>query len=193
MPGPILADMHCELCAIEINRAPQARFCGDDCRDLYRRLSRSIPDDLRVLNRWVRYSESKVPLTVDGRPASSTDSSTWVSYRRAVAAARVGVGIGFVLNGDGIVCVDLDRCIHRDGRIAPWAVQIIRELGPTWVENSPSGQGLHIWGRGFVERGRRQGRIEVYGTGRYMTVTGKRVRNMPVALGELGDVARILG
>lgn len=185
--------MHCELCATPMTKAPQARFCGDPCRDLYRRLARAIPEDLRALNRWVRYSADKVPLTVDARPASSVDSSTWVSFRRAVAAARVGVGVGFVLNGDGIVCVDLDRCIHRDGRIAQWAVEIIRELGPTWVENSPSGQGLHIWGRGQVERGRRKGRIEVYGTARYLTVTGRKVRNAPVALGNLGDVARILG
>lgn len=184
--------MYCELCGDPMRFDPRARFCSTLCRVWSHRLESAIPGELRALPRWVRWSESKVPLTVAGVPASSVNPETWSDYRTAVAAARVGVGIGFVLNGDGIVCVDLDDCIADSGRVAKWARAIVDELGPTWVELSPSGRGLHIWGRGFLERGRRVGSVEIYGSGRYMTVTGRRMRGVPIALGDFGDVARIL-
>jgi primase-polymerase (primpol)-like protein len=51
-------------------------------------------------------------------------------------------------------------------------------LPETYVEFSPSGRGLHVWGFGSLNRGRRFVRdgmkVEVYGDGRYLTVTGKK-------------------
>lgn len=147
-----------------------------------------MPGELRRLDRWVRYSSRKVPLTTQGRPASSTDSSTWSSFKDA-ARASAGVGIGFVLNGDRIVCLDLDHCL--DGRrVTPWAAQILAAVPGTYVEVSPSGDGLHVWGLGDVARGRRLrvaggGLLEIYGAERYITVTGKRFGDCPWALAEL--------
>lgn len=138
----------------------------------------------------MRYNERKVPLTAGGKPASSTDPGTWTSYREA-AESKVGVGPGFVLNGDRIVCVDLDHCIER-GKLAPWAAQLLASVSATYVEVSPSGDGLHIWGLGDVTRGRRLpvaggGSLEIYGHGRYITVTGKRYGSCPRRLAELPE------
>jgi len=82
------------------------------------------------------------------------------------------MGIGFVLNGDGIGVIDLDHCVD-DGVIAPWAQTIVDANVGTFMEISTSGTGIHIWGLLGSRPGRviRDGRnIEVYTTERYMAL-----------------------
>lgn len=169
----------CEHCGGELpllaNR--DARFCSTRCRVAAHRARRQpIPAELRSQPRWIRHSAIKVPLTTTGRSASSTDAATWTTFA-AASASHVGAGLGFVLNGDGIVCIDLDHCVDASGRIAEWAQQIVDASAGTYIEVSPSGAGLHVWGRGETRRGRRirseDRAIEVYGDGRYLTVTAQ--------------------
>ena len=140
----------------------------------------------------MRRSAAKVPLTVTGSVASSTDPATWSRYADA-ARSTAGAGLGFVLNGDGVVVVDLDHCLDGD-RVAPWAVRVLELAGGTWVERSVSGDGLHVWGLGRVPQGRRValdggGTAEVYGSGRYIAVTGRTWGGTPR---RLGDVQRLI-
>ncbi|MFJ8855252.1 hypothetical protein [Streptomyces sp. NPDC102437] len=132
-----------------------------------------------------------MPLTIGGSVASSTDPSTWSRYRDA-DRSTAGVGLGFVLNGDGLVCLDLDHCLDQDGAPLPWAQTILDAAGDTWVEVSRSGEGLHVWGRGALEHGRRitfhGGSVELYATGRYMAVTGRTFGDKPRRLGDLQHV-----
>lgn len=176
----------CEHCAepLPILARRHARFCSTRCRVAAhrKRHAEPIPAELRNADRWVCHSKRKVPIRPSGRPASSTDPATWVPYNEAREASRPG--IGFVLNGDGIVCVDLDHCLE-DGALTDWARRILDRTPDTYVEVSPSGTGLHIWGHGTVLRGRRTPRGEVYGTGRYITVTGKPFRNAPSTLADI--------
>ena len=177
-----------------------ARTCSVRCRVALHRARRreaaeQIPAELRKRDRWVRRSPRKVPLRVDGRgAAASTDPSTWSSYE-AAARSKVGVGLGFVLNGDGVVCLDLDHCIDERGQVAAWAQRILDACPPTFVEVSPSGRGLHIWGRGSLRGGRviRDGevRVEAYATGRYIAM-GRRVEGAPLVLGDLDGVLSVL-
>lgn len=164
-------------------------FCSGRCRVAAHRAKAHPPTDLTAARRWVRRSATKVPLTVDGAPASSTDPETWFSYA-AARRSTTGVGLGCVLNGDGIVCIDLDHCLDAAGHLAPWAADILVRTPATWIEVSPSGDGLHIWGRADFAAGRRcraDGRhIEVYGSGRYITVTGRRYEDAPNELADLG-------
>lgn len=100
----------------------------------------------------------------------------------------MGVGIGFVLSDvDDIVCIDLDHCLSPDGTLAPWAADIVSRAGATYVEISPSGDGLHIFGYASVRQGRRIRRaggyaVELYSDGRYIAMTGNRFRNAPSSL-----------
>ena len=130
-----------------------------------------------------------MPLTCDGKAASSTDPATWCSYRDAVRS-RAGAGLGFVLAGEGIACVDLDHCLDG-GRVAPWAQEILDRFPATYVEVSPSGGGLHIWGLATVGKGRRLrvdgGTVEVYDRGRYMTVTRERFGAAPARLADISE------
>lgn len=193
MPKPPVR--RCEHChgPIRILARDDAKTCSPRCRTaLHRSRQPAIraPRELEEQARWVRYNERKVPLTLAGKAASSTDPSTWTSYREA-ATSKVGAGPGFVLNGDRIVCVDLDHCLER-GKLTPWAARILAAMPNTYVEVSPSGDGLHIWGLGDVGRGRRipvagGGSLEIYGRGRYITVTGKRFGSCPRRLAELPE------
>lgn len=145
--------------------------------------------------RWVRRSDAKVPLTVNGGAASSTDPATWSTHRRA-SASKAGVGLGFVLDGDGIACIDLDHCL--DGAtIAPWAREILDKLPPTYVEVSPSGTGLHVFGVADFKGGRKlrvgDRAIEVYADRRFIAITGRVFGDRPRSLGDISEaIASIL-
>jgi primase-polymerase (primpol)-like protein len=182
----------CEHCEgpMPITARSHARFCRPACRAAAHRAARTIPAELTSRPRWIRRTSRKVPVAVDGSVASSTDPATWSRYRNA-AASDAGVGLGFVLDGDGIVCLDLDHCLV-DGELLPWAQRLVDDAGSTWVEVSASGEGLHVWGHGALPHGRRitvdGGSVELYGTGRYIAVTGRTFGGTPQRLGDLQHV-----
>lgn len=178
-PMPLLARAH-------------AVTCSPRCRQRRSRTRRAIPAELRTRDRWVRRDAAKVPLTAGtGRPASSTDPATWASHTDAARSPH-GTGLGYVLaEEDGVVCIDLDHCL-TGGELAPWAAEILDACPPTYTEVSPSGTGLHIWGRGHLDRGRRIRRadgaaIEAYGSGRYIAL-GHRYQQAPLHLADLTEV-----
>lgn len=158
----------------------QARFCKDRCRNYARReaIRGAVPKRLTEIDRWVRRDAAKRPLAVSGGMASSTDSATWSSYEAARNSER-GTGLGFVLNGDGIACVDLDGVLV-DGALDPRATEFLASLDSFYVEVSPSGSGIHAWVDGGSPDGRKvftldNGlKVEWYSDARYLTVTGKR-------------------
>lgn len=170
----------CAGCGERINllRA-DATACSARCRKRVSRRPR-IPAELTSRARWVRRSALKRPLTVAGKAASSTDSSTWATYSEARASKR-GAGLGFVLNGDGIGCVDLDGVLD-EGLLDPRAVELLASLDAFYVEVSPSGNGVHAWVHGGSPDGRKVFRlenglkVEWYSDGRYITVTGVQFR-----------------
>jgi primase-polymerase (primpol)-like protein len=183
----------CEHCRDHLGarHAHNARFCSGRCRTAAHRAARTVPKELTARARWVRHTARKVPLTVGGRAASSTDPATWSTYREAVRSSA-GVGVGFVLDGDGIVCVDLDHALDEEGRPLPWAQRILDRAPGCWVEVSVSGRGLHVWGHGQLRAGRRLvvdgGSVEVYGDGRFIAVTGRTFGSSSARLGHLGPL-----
>ncbi|MFJ4821149.1 hypothetical protein [Streptomyces sp. NPDC088801] len=153
-----------------------------------------FPVELTSRDRWVRRSARKAPLTTVGTPASSTNPRTWGTYRNATESVA-GVGLGFVLNGDGVACIDLDHALTSDGTVKPWAAEILRQAGATYTEVSASGEGIHIFGYADVRQGRRIRReggyaVEVYGNGRFIAMTGERFRAAPSTL---ADISALVG
>lgn len=125
-----------------------------------------------------------------GRPASTSDPSTWSSYAQALAALETGnfAGVGFVLSGDDPFAVfDLDDALDGNGELKPWAAEIVRRLD-TYTEISPSGRGLHVWCRvrekSRLPAGRKRGDLEFYTSGRYITLTGQRLPSAPAEIAE---------
>lgn len=163
-----------------------AIFCSQKCGTYFRRKSPKFPRVLTSRPRWVRWKSvqrgpraTKVPLMPNGKYASSTNAETWRAYS-TTRESSVGNGLGFVLNGDGISCIDLDDVI-RDGVLDPRARKLLGEVSPFYVEISPSGRGVHAWVREASPTGRQvysqdDGlRVEWYSTGRYMTMTGNEL------------------
>lgn len=202
-----MSSRHCAQCGVAIPGAAAARtrFCSGACRQReYRQrvatrpkpapAPEPIPAELRSARRWVRHTASKVPLNArTGRVASSIDPRTWSSYKQAQASSY-GVGPGFVLNGEAIVCLDLDHCLY-DGRLLGWALPIVAACSGTYIEVSPSGTGLHIFGLGPTGRGikiRDHRNVECYSTGRYITVTGRKYRDAPSSLADITGVLATL-
>lgn len=170
----------------------------------------TIPIELRKLPKWVAWraegqpgeKPAKVPYAPD-RPntrASTADPQTWGSFEQAEAAYLEGerTGVGIVLDGDGLVGVDIDHCVV-DGVPDPVALTLLDNLGAAYVELSPSGTGLRAFGyadgltRGC--KGKYDGLdIELYSTGRYLTVTGRSIKTGPMAalrgFAELADYIR---
>lgn len=88
-------------------------------------------------------------------------------------------GLGFVLTIEcGLTCLDLDGVVKEDGTLVAWASGLLAKLPATWCEPSPSGRGLHVWLRGTFTGKRNKseplpggGRLEMYCTARYITVS----------------------
>lgn len=163
---------------LPVTMRADASFCSTRCRVAAHRAApvdtpHGLPVELIVRDRWVRYTRAKVPISSWGSSASSMNSSTWSDFASA-DASTAGVGLGFVLNGDGVVCLDIDHCLV-DGVLSDEAQHIVDRCRNTYIEVSPSGDGLHVWGMASLDfTGRKFGGVEVYGDRRYMTVTGNR-------------------
>lgn len=156
-----------------------------------------IPFELRDVPRWVVWKGAKIPYcaAATDKLANVTKPSTWSTFAQAEAAYVKGgySGVGFVLNGDGIVGVDLDKCAP-DGVPSPDALNLLSHIGCQYIELSPSGIGLRGFGYADNIKGRRgilDGlSVELYSTARYLTVTGRVLRNGPLApLDGFRDVA----
>jgi hypothetical protein len=154
-----------------------------------------LPDSLTELDQWVLWRaehDTKVPYSVSGRKASSTDSQTWSTYETAFAGLRANPtlysGIGIVFTElDPLVGIDLDDCLDASGEVKPWARIVVERFGDTYCEVSPSGLGLKIWARGSLPANVPtvavgDGGIELYDHARYFTVTGRAFRGAPLQI-----------
>ena len=164
----------------------------------------AMPAELRSVPRWVVWNGgngTKVPYcaTASNSKASSTNPSTWATFDQAQTAYEEGgyAGVGFVLNGDGIVGVDLDKCVNA-GEPEPAALSLLHRIGCQYIELSPSRTGLRGFGYGDNIKGRRGTldgvNVELYSTARYLTVTGHAIQTGPlVPLHGFSEVAQAIG
>ena len=123
-----------------------------------------------------------------GRPASINNSANHGTFAEAAAtAARLRMaGVGFLLMpDDGITGIDLDDCISDADTLSDLAAQVIG-YGETYAEVSPSGAGIRLFARGKVDKALKDDAsgVEVYGTGRYLTVTGQQIPDTPNRIAE---------
>ncbi len=149
----------------------------------------NIPEQLQALPQWVmwRYELkknkwTKVPYSPNGSKASSTNARTWSQYRDVVSAYLDGNwdGIGITLpKGGELFGIDLDKC--SIDAAAPFLVD-------TYTEQSPSGTGFRQIGIGRKTNGAgcKVNRpcpgveaVEIYDSGRYLTITGNRLEDRP--------------
>lgn len=140
----------------------------------------NMPLEMQKLDQWVLYDANKHPLQTNGKPASTSDPSTWRSFKAVEAAyknrhatGRPFEGGGFVFTeNDPYVPIDLDKVIDDDGVIDPKAQAIVDSLD-SYTEISQGKHGLHIIVRGEKPGSRcKKGSVEIYEQGRYIAITG---------------------
>jgi hypothetical protein len=127
----------------------------------------------------------KVPLDPHtGKKAAVNAPATWGTYQEAegFAVCEGLPGVGFVLTEDcPIAGYDLDDCRDpKTGEFDPWAREIL-DRAETYAELSPSGTGVRIFTLTRPEKAvcHKPSGVEVYRTGRYLTVTGHHIAGTP--------------
>jgi Protein of unknown function (DUF3987) len=148
---------------------------------------------LKSRRQWVcwRYEDrggakpTKVPYQpATGFKASTSNPAHWGTYDQAVARAQRGRfdGIGFVLSDDDdLTGIDLDHCRDPNtGELEPLAQQIV-DLAETYCEVTPSEAGLRIIAEGKIAAALKRDAVgvELYGRGRYLTITGWHLPGTP--------------
>jgi putative DNA primase/helicase len=157
------------------------------------------PGELRTLDQFVCWREevragepTKVPYSVAGGKASTTNPKTWAPLDAALSHAEEhGMsGVGFVFTEDDpFAGIDIDKCRDAEtGEIEPWARKIVAAFD-SYTEVSPSGTGLHIFVKATLPGpNNRKGPLEMYESGRYFTLTGEHLGGTPTEIHERQDV-----
>ena len=149
-------------------------------------------EELKSRPRWVawKYEQRKGPKPTKppidphtGEYASTDKPATWGTYGEAEARAiSDGLpGVGYVLgDGDGdLTGIDLDGCV-KDGKIVDKEIALIVAISGSYAEISPSGNGVRVFARGKVDAAiaNKGAGVEIYGTGRYLTITGQCISHV---------------
>jgi putative DNA primase/helicase len=152
-----------------------------------------VPAELLEYKQWVLWRRAevngrrtKIPISPwSGKAAACDKPQTWSTYRHVRYAMRRFPcdGIGFVFTEADPFCgIDLDQCRSRNSAIEPQALALIKRLD-SYTELSPSGTGAHILVKAKLPgKGRRAGKIEMYDSGRYFTITGKHLTGTPLEI-----------
>ena len=121
---------------------------------------------------------TKEPYAPGGmRKARAGDPSTWGTYDEAVRTwlSQDMAGIGFEFSDErDVTGVDFDHVV-ADGTIVDEELASIIDCCETYVEYSPSGDGLHMFSLCGKPEGKnrcKRGGYEMYDHGRFFTVTG---------------------
>jgi putative DNA primase/helicase len=164
----------------------------------------NIPSELKERPCWVAWEYrfrngkwTKMPFgPKTGNFAKSNDPRTWATFEQAVEyyttysihEGRGSIeGVGFMLTSPYCGC-DLDKCIHGEGEIEPWARNYIDRLA-SYTEVSPSGTGAklifkaRIPGKDHKKTGlgaEGKGAVEFYDQRRFFTITGNRLPGTPL-------------
>lgn len=140
-----------------------------------------IPESLKDYPRWTLWRAldgAKVPVSPSGKKVDP--HKKWISYDEAEKASQEDptLGIGIVLFNDcGVVAIDLDDVDSWHDK----AMRVLDDMGALgYSEVSPSGEGYHIIIQADPAEEHRtrhrdffNGKIEVYSTARFLTVTGQ--------------------
>jgi putative DNA primase/helicase len=166
----------------------------------------NIPRDLQNTPRWVLWrleprtkkdgsvKWDKVPYSLNGFRASTTNQSHWSSFEQVKTAFLLDDydGIGIVINGKDFQGIDLDDCRNPEtGELNEFAKNIMSKI-PGYTEVSPSGTGIKILARTNLDRSRAKAHIEVYKENRFFTITGHVINGHSYLNDEAEDITWLI-
>lgn len=143
---------------------------------------------------------TKIPVNPNnGDNAKSNDPSTWGSFDLAyknLQSKKYNVdGYGIMFGSEtGIVGIDIDHCFDQEANSFNDVARDIMQHCKTYTEMSPSGTGVHLLFRtgkkpGEKSRNTKLG-LEMYDSGRYFTVTEKKLPNSTDELSEDSEAVK---
>jgi hypothetical protein len=161
----------------------------------------NIPDELKQYPQWVLWKSvprkeggkpTKPPYQPNGILAASNNPLTWSPFSVVKEAMSRYDGMGFVLTKeDPFVGLDFDNCrcpafdeIDKEisgglNMVLPEISEHLRRLN-SYTEVSPSRKGIRSFLKGKLPvDGKRKGPIEIYQSGRYVTLTGHILDGFP--------------
>ncbi len=152
----------------------------------------TIPASMKAERRWCcwRYewktkekTWAKVPIdTTTNKWQKWKDRTTWLTFDDAAAAFQRGKfsGVGFFL-GDGWAGIDFDDHLDPVTKEPDYFAKLILGRLNSRSDISPSGQGIKMIVRATIQKGHvdHEAGIEIYGSGRFFTVTGHRLKEYP--------------
>lgn len=141
-----------------------------------------IPQELKDIPQWVNWEWqingkkwSKPPVHPSGIRTDHAQSNLTFDecYQNTLLNPSLGMGIS-LRNTDRLCGLDYDGVISKEGLPLPEFHEELSNLPDTYVEISPSGTGVRVFGYGDIRNigGRKGSHYEQYSTGRYLTVTG---------------------
>ena len=131
--------------------------------------------------------KTKVPYDpVTGKRAETNKPETFSDFKTALSVLKKYDGIGIRIGND-ICALDLDDCFEENGKLKPWAQDIVDMFSGCYMELSPSGKGLRIifiasnyqYDKAKYYINNRALGLEVYvagATNRFVTLTGNVYR-----------------
>jgi putative DNA primase/helicase len=141
---------------------------------------------LRAVDQWATHRDKVPYISGTERKASSTDPATWGTFDDARTAVDAGKADGLyyaLLEGSGIVGIDLDHCV-TDGVVDPWAMVYVR-LFNSYTCLSASLTGIRIFVKGTKpSTDCKRGPIECYDHDRFLSITDQRVPGTPNTIEE---------
>lgn len=168
-----------------------------------------LPPELKSRKQWLiwRYEPHKdpqkkplkVPYWVSGKKrhgvqGDDRDRAMLATFDTALSAAMLGdyTGLGFAfLPDDGLVGIDIDKCVDGDGVISDLASEVLA-LCPSYAERSPSGTGFHIICNGSTETFKSNAvGLEVFCGSQFFTVSGDSLSADVTALQPISGAALV--
>lgn len=142
--------------------------------------------DPKTLKRWMAFqltsrpngTVDKQPLSVFGGFAASDDPATWASYEaaREYCLEHKDCQLGFVLGEEvGLVVIDIDKArVSKEQEWPTWVQREVEELD-SFVEESVSGLGLHVWVWGSIpaNMNRQKLHVELHGSKKMFVVSNE--------------------
>lgn len=121
--------------------------------------------------------------------ASVNNANTFTDFNSVVNGLDIYDGIGIRVDGK-IIAIDLDHCIE-DGNLCSWSEEIVSHFPNTYIEISPSGDGLRIillaQNNYLFNKDKyyiKKNNVEVYvagATNRFVTITGNVLQKLDIA------------
>lgn len=153
-----------------------------------------VPAELRAINQWIMWKPvvrgkklTKVPVSWMnplGDNINAHDPSYWGTFDQVVQEMQDDprFGIGLVLDGTGLICLDHDDHADDDREAVKLGSEYMGHLQtsyPTYVERSLQGAGTHAFYRGTLPHGRVGGiidqlNLEIYAA-QFIAITGNAV------------------